>query len=471
MPGRRTKIVATLGPATRSGEVVRLLVESGLDVARLNASHGEPATLQAQLDAVRSAATAAGSTVGVLLDLGGPKLRVGPVREGVTLEAGQEFTLESGECEGDERRACLTYRGFAGDVHAGDQVLLDDGKLQLRVTGVRDSHVETRVEVGGPLLSRKGVNVPGVRLGVSSITEKDERDLGWALRAGVDMVAQSFVRGPEDVHRLRELMERLGQSVPVVAKIEKHEAAQALDGIVDAADAVMVARGDLGVETSPEDVPVLQRRIVDLCRRTGTPVIIATQMLESMTLSPRPTRAEASDVAHAIFSGVDAVMLSGETAVGEYPVEAVTTMQRITSAAEEAVSGQLAGGYERGVAGDVTRAVSAAACELSEDLGLAAILTATESGATARAVAAQRPSTRIVAVTPREEVGRRLALVWGVTPIVMEFPDTFDRMLERSVEAARDAGLVASGQSVAITGGLALRRVGTTDSIQVRRVP
>ena len=471
MPQRRTKIVATLGPATSSAEVVGRLMDAGLDVARLNASHGDSSTLQPQLDVVRKAAEDAGRVVGVMLDLGGPKLRVGDVREGVNLTAGQEFTIETGECLGDESHACVTYKGFSRDLHSGDRVLLDDGKLQLRVRAVHDGQVETQVEIGGPLKSRKGVNVPGVRLGIQSITDKDERDLAWGLDAGVDLVAQSFVRGAEDVERLRTLMGE--RRVPIVAKIEKYEAVQDLEAVVEAADVIMVARGDLGVETSPEDVPVIQRRIVELCRRTGTPVIIATQMLESMTTAPRPTRAEASDVANAIFSGADAVMLSGETAVGDYPVEAVATMHRIAMTAEPVIIGHLdgTGGHRLKHAGDVTQAVSSAACELSEALGLMAVLTPTQSGATARAVASHRPSTRLIAVTPVEKVARALALVWGVTPLVTELSGGYDEMLKTTVQAARDAGMVSPGDLVAITAGLAVGQPGATDSIQVRTVP
>lgn len=465
---RRTRVVATIGPASEAPETLSALVASGVDVFRLNASHAGRAQLGRTLERVREVSAAGGRHVAVLLDLGGPKLRVGEMASGTTLETGSRFRLEGAECLGDSVRACVNYGGLAADLAEGDRVLLDDGRIELRVTGVAEGVVETVVESGGALGSRKGLNVPGVTLGVEALTPKDVDDLSWGLDAGVDWVAQSFVRGPEDVERLRSAMG--ARQVPIVAKIEKHESASRYAELVAVADAVMVARGDLGVETSPEEVPVLQRAIVAEARAAGVPVVVATQMLESMTTAPRPTRAEASDVASAVFEGADALMLSAETAVGSFPVEAAETMSRIALTAEQAAP------WVRQPAPDparasVTQAVSLAAVRLAEELDLAAIVTPTQSGATARAVAALRPRVPILAVTHRVQVARRLALVWGVRAAVIDPAETVEELLRSAVEAAAAEGLARPGELVAVTAGLALGSPGATDSIQVRRVP
>ena len=441
----RTKIVATIGPASDSPEMLRALVDAGMSVARLNASHSSREDLGRRLLAVRRAAADADRHVAVMLDLGGPKIRVGEMAPGTLLAAGERFELHVDACVGDAHRACVTYAGLAGDVPVGASVLLDDGRIELRVRGAEGGALVTEVVTGGPLTSHKGVNVPGVRLAVEALTERDRADVAWALEAGVDLIAQSFVRSADDVERLRALIGR--STMPIVAKIEKHEAVAELDRIVGAADAVMVARGDLGVETAPEQVPVIQRRIVSACRLAGKPVIVATQMLESMTVATRPTRAEASDVANAIFDEVDAVMLSGETAVGAHPLETVATMARIAEVAEAALAEQAVEKPAPAGRFDVTRAVSTAASEIAAGLELGAIVTATQSGATARAVAAHRPRTPIVAVTPDEAVARRLALVWGVTPLVVRAHDSIDEMLAHAVTAVRDAGLAHPGRS------------------------
>lgn len=465
---RHTKIIATIGPASSGPRVLDGLVASGLDVARLNASHGDPSTLGPALQAVREAAERAGREVAVMLDLGGPKLRVGQMREGVVLQRGQTFTLRGGDCLGDGGQACVTC-DLAPDLHAGDTVLLNDGAIQLHVGEIEGDSVITEVQVGGPLTSHKGVNVPGVTLGLETITDKDRADLAWGLEAGVDLVALSFVRSAADIIRLRELMGT--RDVPIVAKVEKHEAVDRMDEVVVAADIVMVARGDLGVETSPEAVPVIQRRLIDVCRRRGKPVIIATQMLESMISAPRPTRAEASDVANAIFDGVDAVMLSGETAIGQYPVEAVRTMARIAETAESSIDFAFveppAGRHSK----DVTEGVSAAVVELASDLGVRAIITSTQSGSTARSVAKYRPAAPIVAITPSVQVARQLKVVWGVEPLQVRPSMSIEDMIALSVDAARESRLVDPGDLVAITAGVAVNMPGSTNLIQVRTVP
>ncbi len=464
---RRTKIIATVGPATDDPDVLAAVLAAGVDVVRLNAAHSGPDDLAARLAAVRVAEERIGRHVGVLVDLPGPKIRVGDVAEGTVLVAGQPFTLAADVCVGDEHRACITYGGLADDVGVGDRLLLDDGRIELVVTGVGDGEVSTRVELGGPLLSNKGVNAPGVTLGVDSITAYDREIIAWTQTVDIDFVGLSFVRSAADVAELRALMTQ--RPVPIVAKIEKHEAVADLAAVVAAADALMVARGDLGVETSPEAVPVIQRHIIAAARAAGKPVVVATQMLDSMTTAPRPTRAEASDVANAIFDRADAVMLSGETAAGQYPLEAVQTMARIATAAEDVVSG---GGLDHkdSATNDIQKAVSAAVCDLAADLGLAAIVPVTQSGATARAVARHRPDAPIVAVTPHVSVARSLGIVWGVRALVVPFAEDRNVLIEQVVSALRDAGVVASGDRVALTAGLAQNAPGGTDFVLVREV-
>ncbi|MBI5232297.1 MAG: pyruvate kinase [Coriobacteriales bacterium] len=467
---RRTKIIASLGPATDPPDVLAGAIEAGLDVARLNASHAEVDALGERLGALRAAAERAGRVVAAMLDLPGPKLRVGEIVPGTMLEQGHEFRIVAGECIGDADHACISYSGIVRDLHAGDRVLVDDGRIELLVEDVSSQDVCTSVVVGGELSSHKGVNVPGVTLGVESVTVRDTELVRWALESGIDIIAQSFVRGPEDIHRVRELMG--DRRVPIVAKIEKHEAVARLGEIIDAADAIMVARGDLGVELAPERVPVIQRSVVKAARRRGRPVIIATQMLESMTMSPRPTRAEASDVANAIFEKVDAVMLSGESAVGYYPVQSVETMARIATTAEEMPPSLAERGrhHANHTPTDIQQAVSDAVVDLAQDLTLAAIVTPTQSGATALAVARHRPLVPIIAPTPSAEVARRLCIVWGVTPLVVELPEDTDVMLEAVCRAGIEAGLIERGSLIAITAGRATRIAGGTDFVHVREV-
>ncbi len=463
---RRTKIIATLGPASDGPEVLRALVDTGVDVVRLNTGHASRETLERQLQGVRDAAAAAARHVAVMLDLGGAKIRLGDVAPHTVVAEGASFDLRAEDGPGDARGATISHAGLAGDVIPGDRILIDDGRVELVVAAVDGTTVKTSVRVGGPLSSHKGVNIPGVRLSVDGITERDRENLAWALDAGIDLIAQSFVRCTDDVTRLRAQMGE--RRVPIVAKVEKHEALGDLPGIVAAADMVMVARGDLGVETSPEEVPVAQRRIVTECRATGTPVIVATQMLESMTASVSPTRAEASDVANAIFDGVDAVMLSGETAVGLHPVRVLETMDRIVRAAEATDVDEMSSvSYGKGGVG---AAVSRAACDLAGDLELAAIVTVTQSGATARHVAAHRPRVPILAATPDEVVARRLTCVWGVHPVVIGPYHTTDGLIAAAIEAASLSGFAVAGDRVAVTGGAAMHVAGSTDFVQVSTV-
>jgi pyruvate kinase len=462
---RRTKVVATLGPATDPPEVLESIIRAGVDVVRLNAAHAGPSELAVRLAAVRAASVRAERDVAVLLDLPGPKIRVGEMEDGTVLEPGRPFRLLDEDCVGDASHACVTHLGLAEDVAPGDRILLDDGRIELQVTTTSVHGVDTTVVSGGPLSSNKGVNMPGVTLSIDPITSYDRTVLQWAMANDVDWVGQSFVRSARDVEALREYMTH--RIIPIVAKIEKHEAVEEIENIIDVADGVMVARGDLAVETAPERVPVLQRRIVLAARDAGKPVVVATEMLDSMRNNPRPTRAEASDVGYAIFIAADAVMLSGESAVGKYPVDAVKTMVRIIDAAEGA-AGVPRPPREHGGMDDVQLAVSSAVCELATDLGAHAIIPVTQSGATALAVSRYRPDSPIVAATPTEHTARKLALVWGVRSVVLPFPDDMGELLDRVVDAVCDAGHLRHGDRVALTAGLSSRVPGKTDFIHVR---
>lgn len=464
---RRTKIIATVGPATDAPAMLQSILSAGVDVVRLNAAHSGPDKLAERLAAVRAAEKAVGKHVGVLVDLPGPKIRVAEVKAGTMLVPGQDFWLAGNECLGDTYRACITYDGLAQDVAVGAKLLLDDGRIELEVIGIEGKDVRTRVEVGGQLLSNKGVNAPGTTLGIDSITDYDRSIIEWARTAEIDFIGQSFVRTADDVRELRALLGE--RPVPIVAKIEKHEAASNLQSVVAAADAVMVARGDLGVETSPEAVPVLQRRIIAEARRVGKPVVVATQMLDSMTKAPRPTRAEASDVANAIFDRADAVMLSGETAVGEYPLQVVKTMASIATAAEDVVAGS---GWDRndGRTQNVQEAVSAAVCDLASDLQLSAIVPVTQSGATARAVARHRPDAPIAAATISLATARQLGIVWGVKALVVPHFEDNEQLLDEVCEAMLEHGVVERGEKIAVTAGRAANQPGGTDFILVREI-
>jgi pyruvate kinase len=458
---RRTKIVATIGPASDKPDVLAKMMSAGVDVARLNGSHGTREDLERRLALVRFVAEKAGRVVGVMLDLPGPKLRVGDMAENVELVTGTEFTLVSGDCTGDASHACVTYTGLSDDVSPGDRILLDDGALELRVVERHPGDVVTRVERGGLLLSHKGVNVPGVRLGVEGVTDQDLDLVAWALESGIDLLALSFVRTAADLARVRGAMG--SRPIPIIAKIEKHEALGDLDEIIAEADAVMVARGDLAVETSPEAVPPAQRHIIEACRAQGKPVIVATQMLESMTGSPRPTRAEASDVATAVFEGADAVMLSGETAVGSFPVETVATMDRVCRSAEEA--GETAAVPPEAV--HSAAPVAAAAVALARDTGAVLIATATTTGATARAVAALRPSQPVLALAPSLPVARALCVVWGVAPVTRQQSSSIEGTTEQVRSAALSERLGTAGNRVVMTAGTAVGVSGSSDLVRV----
>ncbi len=462
---RRTKIVATLGPAADSRERLRALLDAGVDAVRFNLSHGTHADHSERAWLVREIAAELGRPIALIADLQGPKLRIGQLEAPVVLRAGDEITVcaEEAATDGDLPVAPAVI----GDVlEPGHDVLIDDGLIRLRVDEVEKGRAKCHVVVGGHITSHKGVNLPGVPLPIPSLTRKDMDDLDWALETGVDFVALSFVRSAADVRDLRALLEHAGSHAHVIAKIEKAEAVDVLDDVLAATDVVMVARGDLGVEIGPAVVPLVQKRIIQRALELGKTVITATQMLESMVHSPEPTRAEASDVANAILDGTSAVMLSGETAVGEYPVEAVAYMDRIARAVEPSL------GYRHEIpdAADeptIGQAMSNAACDIAEALQAAAILVPTFSGRTASAVARLRPRRPIVALTHVEWAMRQLALEWGVTPVLIGETGNVEDLWRLAVDAARDAGIVESGDRVVITAGTAVNIPGSTNVIKV----
>ncbi len=452
----KTKIVATVGPACRDADILRRMIEAGMDAARLNASHADHPLLREEVRAVREASRAAGKEVAVILDLQGPKMRIGDFAEGsVRLREGATFRLLSRPVPGDAQGVSIDHAGLYEWVRPGDTVLLDDGAIALQVEERDEREITCRVLKGGILSSRKGLNLPGVRIPLPSLTDKDLADLRLGLELEVDWVALSFVRSAEDVDALRRALREMGGDLPVVAKIEKREAVERLEEIVESADAVMVARGDLGVEMPLEDIPLLQKRIIQAAARLGKPSITATQMLQSMIGSTVPTRAEVSDVANAVFDGTDAVMLSGETAVGRHPLLAVETMMRVVGKAEEELPYAAWLQERRGWIGSGTvEAVCMAACELALQVGAAVIVAPTESGFTARQMSRFRPRQPILAPTPDIRVARRLALYWGVQPRLVEVRGSAEETFNAARSLAREEGFVRPGDTVVITAGL-----------------
>jgi len=452
----KTKIVATLGPACRDTAVLERMMVAGMDVARINASHASHQTMREEVLALREASRRTGKEVSVILDLMGPKIRVGEIGGGEAyLVDGQDFRLSMEEMEGDEHAASVSWPGLAETLRRDDTVLLDDGAIRLRVLDVRARDVLCRVENGGWLRSRKGINLPGVQLGLPSLTAKDIGDLELGLELGIDWVALSFTRSPVDITRLREELSRRDSDIPIVAKIEKREAVEDLEAVVEAADGVMVARGDLGVEMPLEEIPLIQRRIIEVAASQGKPVITATQMLQSMIERPSPTRAEVSDVANAVFDAADAVMLSGETAVGDYPVEAVDTMQRVINKAETALSYDiLLEERRRWIGGGVVEAICYAACELARGLQATALVAPTESGFTARQMSRFRPRQPILAPTPSDQAARRLTLFWGVYPRLVGVRGSIEEMFAAAEDVAREEGLLGPGDTVVVTAGV-----------------
>jgi pyruvate kinase len=466
---RRAKIVCTLGPATSSPTQIRTLVEAGMDVARLNLSHGTYADHEQAYLRVREASDTTRRGVGVLVDLQGPKIRVGRFADGpVNLAKDDEFTITTEDVLGDASQVSTSYEGLPGDVSSGDLLLLDDGKVSLECIRVDGPRVVTKVVEGGPVSDHKGINLPGVAVSVPALTEKDTADLRWALRLRADLIALSFVRGPEDAEQVRAVMAEEGVYLPVLAKIEKPQAVDRLEEVVAAFDGIMVARGDLGVELPLEDVPLVQRRAIALARRAAKPVIVATQMLESMIESSRPTRAEASDVANAVLDGTDALMLSGETSVGKHPFAAVRTMARIAAKIEDTELDQVPAltGRPRTKGGAITRA----AVEVGDLLGARFLVAFTQSGDSARRMARLRSSIPLVAFTPEQAVRSQLALTWGAETFLMPFVTTTDEMVRQVDQALLAAGRVQAGDLIVIVAGSPPGIVGSTNAMRVHRI-
>jgi pyruvate kinase len=466
---RRTKVVATLGPASSSPEMIERLYRAGADVFRLNFSHGSHADHAERLGIIRALEEKVNRPIGVLADVQGPKLRVGRFGGGrVQLQTGQPFRLDLNPTPGDVRRVQLPHPEIINAARIGTTLLLDDGKLRLRVDRVREDHLETEIVVGGPLSDRKGVNVPDVALPIPALTEKDRADLAFALERGIEYVGLSFVQRPEDVAEAREIT--AGRAWLMV-KMEKPQAVENLDAILALTDCMMVARGDLGVELPPEEVPLVQKRLVRAARAAGKPVVVATQMLESMIAAPAPTRAEASDVATAVFDGADAVMLSAETAAGSYPWEAVNMMDRILARVEadggwRALTDAARPEPEPSSAG----AIAAAARQVAHTIEAEAIATFTATGSTTLRMARERPDCPILGLTSSEASARRLAVVWGVHPVVSQEATTMTDMVTKALRAAQTEGFVKSGDEVVVTAGVPIGVPGTTNALRVARV-
>lgn len=468
---RRTKIVCTIGPASDSPEVLEHLIREGMDVARLNFSHGTQAEHAGRIRAIRDIAKRVGKPVAILQDLSGPKMRIGEMEREVTLVPGQPFTLTTRDVVGNQQCASIPLDSLPASLSAGNRLFLNDGIIELLVTETTETEIRCVVRAGGPLSTHKGLNVPDVSVSVDPVTAKDLDDLEFGIGHGVDWVAASFIRRADDLAPLRERMASRGVAIPVLAKIEKHEAVGNLDAILDAADGAMVARGDLGIEVPIDEVPIIQKRIIARCNALAKPVITATEMLDSMHDRPRPTRAEVTDVANAIFDGTDCVMLSRETATGRFPVETVQMMHRIAVRTEESDR------YVRAlhvredtVAQNVTDAIGEAIRAMAKDLMVAAVVPATTSGYTARMVAKYRPVCPIIAVSHIPETVRRLALTWGVLPVLSGPVGTTDEMLREAVTVSLATGLVKAGDLVIISAGVPVGTPGHTNLIKVEKV-
>ena len=466
---RKTKIVCTLGPASNDRSTLRQMAESGMNVARFNFSHGDHEEHLRRINMVRKIEKELGDPIALMLDTQGPEIRTGElVEDEVELVEGEEVVITTDEVEGDSDKFSVFYDNLPNDVDPGSTILVDDGLIELEVLSVAGSEINCKIMNGGKLGTYKGVNLPGIKVKLPALTEKDRKDIKFGCEQGVHFVAASFVRKADDVIEIRKLLEENNsEDIGIIPKIENQEGVENIDEIIEVSDGIMVARGDLGVELPAERVPIIQKSIIRKCNQAAIPVITATQMLDSMIRNPRPTRAEASDVANAIFDGTDAIMLSGESAAGDYPVEAVKTMAKIARETENSLS------YTRDLFQDedsqksATEAISLASCETAVNLDADAIITATDSGLTARMVAKYRPDIKIIAVTPNERVLHSLALSWGVAPVKGENADSTDKMIQLSIDSALDKGYIQNGDLVTVTAGAPVGMPGTTNLIKV----
>lgn len=468
----RTKIIATLGPASNTVEVIEELIRAGMDIARLNFSHGSAEDHSIVISNVRTASRKAGKGIGILLDLQGPKIRIGKLENGVIkLEEGQEIIITTRDVPGNNKEVSTNYEGLPRDISEGAHILLDDGLLEFEVIKISGTDIHCKVIRGGDLSEKKGINVPETRLTLKSLTEKDREDLSTGIKENVDFIAISFIRDAGDVQSVKNILRQAGVSIPVIAKIEMPEAIDNLEEILGVADGIMVARGDLGVEISPENVPIVQKLIIRRCNEESIPVITATQMLESMIHNPRPTRAEASDVANAIVDGTDVVMLSGETAVGKYPVEAVAMMKRIAHATEDKLFELLTPDPDRiKVKGDPEHAVAHAVYYTAIDIKARAIVALTKSGGTACVISKYRPTIPIIGITHTEAIVRRLSLYWGVRGVMVEVIENTDAMIDIVEKRMLEEKLVERGDSIIITFGVPMGVAGSTNMLMIHHI-
>ena len=469
---RKTKIVCTLGPATDSDGVLREMLESGMNVARFNFSHGSHEEHKRRLDALKALREELGLPVAAMLDTKGPEVRLRSFADGaVALKTGGEFTLTTRDVAGDERICSVTYADLPGDVKPGNTILLDDGLVRLTVLETTSTDIRCRVENDGVMKNNKGVNVPGIRLSMPYMSQRDREDILFGVEQGFDFIAASFVRTAADVREIRRLLDEAGSSIQIIAKIENQEGVSNLTEILSVADGIMVARGDMGVEIDFTEIPIIQKDMIAQCMDAGKPVITATQMLDSMVENPRPTRAEITDVANAIYDGTSAIMLSGETAAGKYPVDAVKTMDAIARRTEADINyakrmRNLTGSARLSIAA----ATAHAACTTALDIGADAIITVSQSGATARLVSRFRPGSTVVACLLSEQVRRQMALYWGVVPLLMPYAQNTDQLIDFAVRAAEEAGLVKQGDLVVLTAGVPVGVSGTTNMIKVHLI-
>jgi len=467
----RAKIICTLGPSTRDEKTVMGLVNAGMNVARLNFSHDTHDEFKHRISMVREISRKTGKPITILGDLCGPKIRIGEIDgKSIKLNAGDELAITTRQLIGTQSVVSTTYPNFVSDVEKGNRVLIDDGKIELKVTDVKPEEVKTTVVFGGELKEHKGMNLPGVNISAPAISAKDFSDIEFAVKEGIDILALSFVRTPEDVAKAKKLISNYGSDIPVIAKIEKEEAVNNFEGILNEAFGIMIARGDLGVEMASERIPLIQKKIIGICNKSGKPVITATQMLESMIENPRPTRAETSDVANAIIDGSDAVMLSGETSIGKYPVKAVETVSRIIRDVEHELSeGRSYMGWEPEET-DIADAVTAAACRAAEILNASAIVAYTQTGSTAMRLSKHRPRTRILAITPSEKIRRRVEIFWGIGSALIEEVVETDMVVSNSEKVVKKEGLAKKGDIIVITFGTPIGVAGSTNLMNIIKI-
>ncbi len=469
---RHTKIVCTIGPASENLEILKQMIEAGMTVARLNFSHGSHEEHAKRIELIRQAAKETGRQIAIMLDTKGPEIRTGLIEgDKITLKNGDNIILTIEEIIGTKEKISVSYKGLTKDVKEGTRILLDDGLIELVVKKIEGNDVYCEVQNGGDLSSRKGVNIPGVHVNLPAITEKDISDILFGIEQDVDFIAASFIRTASDVLEIRKILEEHNADIHIISKIENQAGVNNIDEILSVSDGIMVARGDLGVEIPSEEVPLVQKTLIEKCNRIGKPVITATQMLDSMIRNPRPTRAEANDVANAIFDGSDAVMLSGETAAGKYPIEAVKTMAKIAERTETALKyEEILGKKEMLPQRTVTDSISYASCNIALELGASAIITPTASGFTAKMVSKYKPKSKIIAATPSPKVARKMCLVWAVYPVLVNQTYGTDEMITEGVKRSLEAGLISLGDLVVVTAGVPVGVPGTTNLLKVHIV-